>query len=140
MDAPARTRANYIGAPQIFHLHNACQLLNNAFPDSFGCFLVGSSIVKRDYRDVDVRMIMEDTDFLALFPKTDLTKIGHAAFSARWSVICCSISEWLSRVSGLPIDFQIQPMTQANKEYPAPQHERQGLGRFYAPTIPARAE
>ena len=132
--APTRTRANYVGAPQIFHLHNACALIDRAFPEAYGCYLVGSSIVKRDFRDVDVRLIMADADFLAIFPGSNLTKIGHASFNARWSLICCSISGWLSQVSGLPVDFQIQPRTQANELYPTKGgHERQGLGWFYAP-------
>jgi len=31
------------------------------------------------------------------------------------SLMCSSISLWLSQRSGLPVDFQIQRMTQANE-------------------------
>jgi hypothetical protein len=52
-------RSHYVGAPAIFHLSNACVLINESFGD-FGCYLVGSALERRDYRDVDVRFIMDD--------------------------------------------------------------------------------
>ena len=36
-------RFNYIPAPSMFDLHNACAIIAQAYPDS-GVFLVGSSI------------------------------------------------------------------------------------------------
>ncbi|MBD3781678.1 MAG: hypothetical protein IE926_01800, partial [Micrococcales bacterium] len=32
-------------------------------------------------------------------------------------VICAALSEWVGSVSGLPVDFQIQRMTEANEAY-----------------------
>jgi hypothetical protein len=44
--------------------------------------------------------------------------------------MCSSISEWLAKRSGLPIDFQIQRRTDANKEYGG--QLRNAIGLFYA--------
>lgn len=48
------------------------------------------------------------------------------------------ISGWLSARSGLPVDFQIQRMTDANAEYP--DQPRCALGLFYAPAEPPPKE
>jgi hypothetical protein len=45
--------------------------------------------------------------------------------------MCTTISMWLEKQSGLPIDFQIQRMTQANAQHSMKTgHERQPLGIF----------
>jgi hypothetical protein len=41
---------------------------------------------------------------------------------ARWLVLNVSISERLSKVTGLPVDFQIQPQTHANAKHDKPRH------------------
>lgn len=115
-------RANYIGAPQFFNLNAACRVVNDAIGQ---CYLVGSSLERRDFRDVDVRCILADEDFDRFFS-------GPAANTndARWSLICSSIAAWLSQQSGgLPIDFQIQRQTQANEAFPG---RRSALGILFA--------
>lgn len=108
-----KTRANWLPAPHYFNLNHACRLVNDSFGD-FGCYLVGSSLERRDFRDVDVRFIMGDEAFDRLFRAVD----GKAGWTnALWSLMCSSISEWLSKQSGLPVDFQIQRQTQANAEH-----------------------
>src|SRR5690348_5272200 len=120
-------RANYVGAPEIFHLNVLCQVINQAFgDDGYGCYLVGSSLHKRDYRDVDVRYIMQDEHYDRLFPNS--TK--NQQLNAFWSLTCAAISEWLSKRSGLPIDFQIQKQSDANNEYPSRENPRSYLGLF----------
>jgi len=59
--------------------------------------------------------------------------------NALWCLMCTSISEWLSRRTGLPIDFQMQKMTEANKEYKG---ERKAIGLFLQkmPTIAGNEE
>jgi len=121
------TRANYIGAPQFFRLNEACRIVNDAFGFGYGVFLVGSSLTRRDYRDVDLRLIVTDEDFARLFPG----ELGASWRHPFWSLLCSSISLYLSQVSGLPVDFQVQSMTEANRDYAAPEHERCALGLFY---------
>jgi hypothetical protein len=69
---------------------------------------------RRDYRDVDVRCILDDAEFEHLFPSC--SERPHA--NALWKVLCAAISDHLSRITGLLIDFQFQQRTQANTEYP----------------------
>lgn len=121
------TRANWVPAPHFFELNLACR----ALVDAYGAhvYLVGSAIARRDYRDVDVRMILPDADFASLFPGLSGSSPSH---DARWSLLCSAISLWLSKRSGLPVDFQIQQMTEANSwSGQSKGHPRHPLGLFY---------
>lgn len=109
---PKKIKAVYIGAPACFALEQACQHINQAF-DSYGCYVVGSSLERQDWRDVDVRMIMEDSKFHELFPNASPNG-GSWEFDSRWLLLTVSISLWLSKMTGLPVDFQIQPQSHAN--------------------------
>lgn len=102
-------RANYIPAPHYFNLNMACRPLVEAF--GWCVYLVGSSLEKRDYRDVDIRCILDDVEYARLFPGLS----DNPAFSPLWSLMCSSISLYLSQHSGLPVDFQIQQQTEANQ-------------------------
>ena len=60
------TRAKFchIGAPACFALEQACKQIKDAFPeldeaDRIGIYVVGSVLERPDWRDVDVRMMME---------------------------------------------------------------------------------
>lgn len=113
-------KVSHIGAPKVFALEAACRLVNEAFGD-FGCYVVGSSLERPDWRDVDVRFIMEDARFEQLFPDA-YTSGARWEFDARWLLINTAIAEYLSRLTGLPIDFQIQPQTFANEKHPYNRH------------------
>jgi hypothetical protein len=108
----------------MFRLHHACAVLVQAF--GVCTYLVGSSLERRDFRDVDVRTILADEDFDRMFPGM----VGHnPERSALWSLVCTSISLYLSEASGLPVDYQIQRRTDANEEHKG---RRNALGIFYA--------
>lgn len=128
-------KANHVGAPAIFELEACCRLLNEAF-DCYGCYLVGSATAKADWRDVDVRMIMEDGAFAALFPDGRQTW----EHDPRWIVLTCSISKWLSEKTGLPIDFQFQPATHANTRFGRDDHVRHALGLRIGPQMKGPTE
>jgi hypothetical protein len=130
-DAVAKSlvRANYLPAPAVFHLDHACAMIHDAFDD---CpYLVGSSLVTRDYRDVDVRLILADEKFDHYFPDAYRAPRYHPL----WSLMCSTISDWLARQSGLPVDFQIQRRTEANTQYTG---QRQALGMFHAVGLSSR--
>jgi|SRR6185295_2512246 len=120
-----RKKASYVGAPAIFALNQACRQINEAFSDCFGCYLVGSSLERPDWRDVDVRMILSDEAFDAEFPGAG----QHWEQDTRWLLITVALSQWLSKQTGLPIDFQIQPQTHANERHAGP---RQAIGLVFA--------
>jgi hypothetical protein len=119
-----RQKASYVGAPAIFALELECKHLNAAF-DGFGCYLVGSALDRADWRDVDVRLIMADDKFYALFPDVPRIQAGLWEHDPRWLLMTAALSERLSRITGLPIDFQFQPQTHANKMHDGP---RSALG------------
>jgi len=119
-----REKFCYVGAPAIFALSQACQDLNRAF-GGFGCYLVGSATQRPDWRDVDVRFIMDDEAFDRLFPGVE----NHWEFDPRWMIMTIAISERLSKLTGLPIDFQFQRQSHANKHHTG---QRQPLGMIFA--------
>jgi hypothetical protein len=72
---------------------------------------VGSSLRGKEWRDVDIRLILPDDEFSAMFP-------GYARahqIDARWSLICEALSELGAFYTHLPIDFQIQSQKTANR-------------------------
>lgn len=117
---PKRTKGVYIGAPACFALELAAQHLRDAFGDKedpyCGIYVVGSSLERPDWRDVDVRYMLGDENFARLFPNAG----EHWEWDPRWLVMTAAISKWLSDQTGLPIDFQFQPASHAN----GPRHER----------------
>lgn len=110
-----------LGAPDFFLLDQACVYVRYAFESV--PYLVGSSILRRDYRDVDVRVMLDDERYGRLFPGI----IRPARTHALWSLLCSSISLQLQRASGLPVDFQVQRADEANEMY---QGQRIALGVF----------
>lgn len=99
------------GMPATTHLEAFGQCLRDAFAAM--PYHVGSSIYGKTWRDVDVRLMLDDDRFDALFP-------GYAAYrqgDAWWSLLCSAISELGRRRTGLPIDFQVQRTTEANEMF-----------------------
>lgn len=111
----AKSRVHYVPPAEYLNLNYACWVVNKAYAEyGYGCYLVGSSIERPNYRDVDVRFIMRDEAFDTLFPDARVQPQN----SAMWALTCTSIALFLQKQSGLPVDFQIQRMTEANEEYP----------------------
>lgn len=120
-EVPDVKRANFIGVPEFFNLNQVCCVITNAFGTN--PYLVGSSLERRDYRDVDIRLILDDSEFDRLFQGAS----GNMSYNAFYCLLCASISEWISTRTRLPIDFQIQRQTEANAEHPGP---RSAIGIF----------
>jgi hypothetical protein len=111
-----RTKAVYIGAPACFVLEEAIRPVCEAFRaynEAGGCYVVGSALERADWRDVDVRLMMPDDVFAREFPRAG----QHWEHNARWLLLTVAISEYLSKRTGLPIDFQFQPRTHANAKH-----------------------
>lgn len=103
-------RACYLDPVQRYRLEQAVAPVNEAF-DAMS-YLVGSVLTRPDYRDVDVRLILDDAEFARLFGIKLYQGHGHA--TALWTSIAVTYSRDLSAQTGLDIDFQIQAMTSAN--------------------------
>lgn len=105
------SRATYLSTNDFFNLNVACGMLNQAF--GHNNYLVGSALHKSDYRDVDIRCILSDEAFDLLFPDA----MPRPEQNAKWALVCNSLSKWLSDRTALPVDFQIQRMSEANNEH-----------------------
>ncbi len=123
-----RKKFVHVGAPACFELELACQQLARAFP-GFGCYLVGSALERADWRDIDIRMIMRDDEFAAEFPNAGPVTEHRWEFDPKWCILTTSISAWLSKRTGLPVDFQFQPQSHANERHKGP---RNALGLTFA--------
>lgn len=76
-------------------------------------YLVGSALTTKTWRDVDVRLILPDEEYSAM----NLGSPMNQHLNAKWVALCLAFSALGKQMTGLPIDFQIQQQTQANKEY-----------------------
>jgi hypothetical protein len=79
--------------------------------------------VRPDYRDVDVRAMLDDDEFDRLFAGC----IRDYSSVSKWSVLSSAISLQLQQATGLPIDFQFQRRSDANAEF-GEEHKRNALG------------
>ncbi len=118
--AAKRVKGIYVGAPACFLLERECQQLYRAFccgddenDEGYhgGIYLVGSALKRPDWRDIDVRLMLSDKAFNRLFPHV---VNANWEFDPRWLIMTVAISAHLSKVTGLPIDFQFQRQTEAN--------------------------
>ena len=93
----------------MFLLDEACAPIAKALDTPY---LVGTAFTAREYRDVDVRVMLEDDvyDRLASVGEHVPTFLGLA------------IGEYLAARTGLPIDFQIQRHTEANALHHGPRN------------------
>jgi hypothetical protein len=69
------------------------------------CYLVGSAVISKTWRDVDVRIVLEDDEFDRWFGPSDRIP---PCMNRRWAVLMSSISLLGRQMTGLPIDFQVQ--------------------------------
>lgn len=92
---------------QMFLLDEACRPIAEAFDEA--PYLVGTAVSRRAYRDVDVRLILDDETYARLVEVVD-TPLRE--------FLGLAIGEYLAARTGLPIDFQIQQQTAANEAHP----------------------
>lgn len=91
----------YIDRPTLWALNEACRPIRAAIDMPY---LVGSVMERPDFRDVDVRVILDDEEY-------------DATPEAVWTLLGFLASRHLAAVTGLPVDFQIQRRTDANAAY-----------------------
>ena len=113
----------WLSPAEMSNLDHALIIVSEAFNEE--CYLVGSATRGREFRDVDVRVIMPDEKFNAVFGAYS----GHR-FNPFWSLMMAAISERLSRITGLQVDFQIQTRTHADVVYTKGQRVPLSMFRF----------
>lgn len=109
-----RQRFSFLTVLEEYRLNWACAALWGIDGWDIGTYHVGSSTERRDFRDVDLRTILDDDAYDAI-PKP-LRKL-----------LQMSVSQLLTVQSGLPIDWQLQPMREANAPENAGKH-RNAMG------------
>ena len=113
----------YIGGPEGLALDHAVHIIEMAYNST--CYLVGSALERPDFRDVDVRLILDDKDFEGYFGKNWGPRLNPL-----WSLTCLSLSEYLSTRTGLRVDFQIQKRSKVKES--DWNKNREPLGFFYS--------
>jgi hypothetical protein len=94
----------------VFLLDEACRPIRQAFGTP--PYLVGTAFTQRDFRDVDVRLILDDLAY-------DRLATGGLQLSP---FLGLAIGEYLAARTGLPVDFQIQRQTEANAAHNGPRN------------------
>ena len=117
-------RATYLLLSDWNLLNEWCKLIQIDFREGYGPFHVGSSLKSKDYRDIDIRLILPDDMFDLLFPDA----VFYPYPRGRLAHANTAYSIYAQRATGLPIDFQFQRMTEANKEYPLEEDPRNAIG------------
>lgn len=107
-----RPRSDHLTTTELYNLDRACQVITLAFGGQCP-YLVGSAGFGdiASYRDVDVRLMLDDDEFAAACPTRE-----------RWELLCLAIGTYLSERSGLPVDFQIQRTAEANERFSGPRN------------------
>lgn len=90
------------------------QMFGGAVP-----YLVGSALERSDYRDVDVRLLLwADPE------RADSTEhtYDHLAAAVNIEHLNLAVSLWGQKVTGLPVDFQVQQAESANEDFTGRRH------------------
>lgn len=96
---------------QIWRLDEACRPIRQTFHAP--PYLVGTALTGKTYRDVDVRLILEDEPYDAL---ADQLGPDGMAF------LGIAFGEYLAARTELPVDFQLQRQSEANEHHPGPRN------------------
>ena len=115
-------RTDGLTTVEMYNLDAACRLVSRAFRGG-PPYLVGTAGIggAATYRDVDVRLILDDDEFAEVCPT-----------QARWELLCLAFSAYLGERTGLPVDFQIQRAAEANERYVGKPRNPLGMGRVFA--------
>jgi len=116
-----KARTDLLTTVELYNLDVACQIIRKAFGRP--PYLVGTAGVggADTYRDVDVRLMLDDDEFAEACPTR-----------ARWEVLCLAVSAYLRERTGLPVDFQVQSISVANERYGGKPRNPLGMGRIFA--------
>ena len=96
-----------LGEPDHMNLTAACMIVEAALQDT--PYLVGSAAISREFRDVDVRVILDDEKFETLFG-------DGVSLDPFWMLFCIAVSSYLKQQTGLPVDFQVQKRSRVKEE------------------------
>jgi hypothetical protein len=120
-DPARKVRKSGLTTRDLHALELACRPVWDGFDG--GTYLVGTAQNGGPYRDVDVRTILADDEFDAIF----------AGRPALWGLVCFTVGTYLAQATGMPIDYQVQRQSEANANHPEGGRNPVGMGhREYA--------
>jgi hypothetical protein len=122
-ESPTKAHAG-VGMPQQVYLHEFGSKLWDAFGQP--SYLVGSVLTSKAWRDVDVRFLMDDEEYDRWFPGVKNVRDEHQC--GKWLAWCLAFSALGEKMTGLPIDFQVQRRSEANELYDSPRCPRSCIG------------
>jgi len=100
-----------VGMPESLYLDEFARQLYYVFQAT--PYMVGSSVHKKKWRDVDIRILLTKKEW----DKFGFGKVEEEHQNGKWCAYCMAFSELGRKITGLPIDFQIQELDDANKKY-----------------------
>ena len=97
-------RSTYLSPPDLHRLDWACRPIAAAFGGP--PYLVGSVLQRPDFRDIDIRLILDDDTVERMFADHPRARL----------LLNIALSDLIARAANAPapIDFQIQSMSEAN--------------------------
>lgn len=101
-----------IGMPTSLYLQQFGSVLYHAF-DGEVAYQVGSSLTSLTWRDVDVRILLPSEKYKTM----GFGDPANPHSNAKWCAFVTAFSELGRKMTGLPIDFQIQDQDVANAQY-----------------------
>lgn len=113
-DIPLPTQGDFpvvgTGMPASMYLDLFGKVVLDAFDEV--PYLVGSAFRGKQWRDVDVRLMLDEQAYERFIGDGEAN-----SQNPRWRALCMAFSELGRRITGLPIDFQIQRRTEANEHF-----------------------
>ena len=100
-----------VGMPTTLLLDEFGYMIWSAF--GHYAYHVGSSVFGKTWRDVDVRLILEDEKY----ERMGLGDPKRPHENKKWVALTLAFSALGKEMTGLPIDFQIQQQSDANDTY-----------------------
>ena len=129
---PPHRRSTRLGVEQVRAIDHFAGSLFVMFPHQLGVAHVGSSLRMDDWRDIDVRVIVEDAQIAALSNIVDLDDLHML------------LSRWGQQMTSLPIDCQLQAQSEHDRLGWGPNgavnHHWRGYGRLGANALRLRME
>jgi hypothetical protein len=107
---------SHVGMPAGIYLDHFGIEVYEAFGDF--PYLVGSALRTTAWRDVDVRLILADEDFERQIGSLERPH----CLNLKWNALCLAWSALGARMTGLPVDFQIDQRSEANNKHKGPRH------------------
>lgn len=98
-------RGSFLQLADFERVEEWCRSVSTLF-DGAVPYMVGSVNRHPDFRDVDIRLLLDDKEFDRAYADPVKHRLMNRA-----------ISTWGQRETGLPIDFQVQQQTAANDQF-----------------------